>query len=185
MLPPEPEASGLGARRGPACQPAVFLDPAAWGWAGASFDLNRSPCGRARTAPRAGTRSQLCRVSPVGSGGPGKTGGTQRRRGFCLFLQHATFPRLPAPVSALCTASRASFWGGEQSERHRAELDGSLPEDCWWCGEPVPRLRSHGHPRDWLRASHSPPWSLHLRLGGLRGGSAVRKNPPATQETQD
>ena len=116
------------------------------------------PVGRAQTAPRAGTRSQLCRA-PCGIWRPWEDWrDTEEKRVSAPFPPTRHVP--PArPYRSLCLvpASRASFWGGEQARGTELSLMAASPRTAGGAGNLSPRLRS------WAPSGLAPCKSLSLR----------------------
>lgn len=145
------------AHRGPVHQPPSSSSP--WRGAGLVPALISAavPMGRVQTAPRAGT-SLSSAGSPVGAlwdlEALGRLEGHRGEEGFCTFSSNT--PRSPCPPPAHPPPQslfQGLLLGWGAGERRRAEPDGSLPEDCWGRGGPVPSLSSV--------QVILPSWSLH------------------------
>ena len=126
---------------------AIFLVPVAWGWAGASSDLSCRPYGPCpdRTEGRDQVSALLGALwEPCGIWRPCEDWrDTEEKRVSAPFppTRHVP-PAHPPPQSLPCVCFQGLLLGWGAGERRRAEPDGSLPEDCWGRGGPVPSLSS-------------------------------------------
>ena len=133
---------------------AVFLIPVVWGWAGTSSDLSRGPRGPSPDRTEGWDQVSALLGALWDLEALGRLEGHRGEEGFCTFPSNTPrSPHPPPPQSLPCVCFQGLLLGWGAGERRRAELDGSLPKDCWGHGGPVPSLSSV--------QVILPSWSLH------------------------
>ena len=159
--PQDPKVAGSEHPQRPSPPAAVFLIPVVWGWAGTSSDLSRGPRGPSPDRTEGWDQVSALLGALWDLEALGRLEGHRGEEGFCTFPSNT--PRSPRPRPSLClvSASRASFWGGEQARGAELSLMAASPRTAGGMADLSPRLapcKSFSLRGHCIHEIWGPPW---------------------------